>query len=178
MIKRFWRCFISFNKRIGDAARYVVDGVMTTQRIAKEQSEWERKVAELFSNTKKGKVTFEENARRGEENRMNYLWSITLRGWLYNPRTIAMKLVAAKKYTAEEATDIILLHPEMNLVIIPEHAIDTPTKEPDEPTHAYEMRIFNISDKSVEVMAQRDIPDSVMGSFLNKVVDYFTTAEI
>jgi len=171
MMKRLWRWFVLFNGRIGAAAWGAVEAAI-------EQAVQEQLVQELFDNTKNGKVTFEENARRGEENRMNYLWSTTLGGWLYNPITIAMKLVAAKKYTAEEAADIILLHPEMNLVIIPEHAIDTPTKEPDEPTHVYEMRIFNVSDESVEVMAQRDIPDSVMGSFLNKVVDYFVATEI
>jgi|GEM_PF-2649786 len=171
MIKRFWRWFVLFNGRIPAATWGMVEAAI-------EQAVLEQVVEELFDKTKKGKITFEENARRGEENRMNYLWSTTLRGWLYNPRTIAMKLGEAKKYTAEAAADIILIHPEMNLVVIPEHAIDTPTKEPDEPSHVYQMRIYKESDDSVEVTGQRDIPDSVMASFLNEVVDYFISAEI
>jgi len=63
MMKRLWRWFVLFNKSIGNTAGDVVDA-------AKEQAEAERRISELFDNTKKGKATFEDNARRGEENKI------------------------------------------------------------------------------------------------------------
>jgi len=150
------------------------DGFITDtgQTVAVKQA------GDLFTITKNGKVTFEENARRGEENRMNYLWSITHRGWLHDINTISTSFASATKYSASTAAEVAARYPELNIIIIPtDEAYRAPMKQ-SEPSHKYQMIISNISDDSVEVMASRDIPDYIVGSFLNKVVDYFITAEI
>ena len=165
MIKRFWRWFVLFNGRIPAATWGMVEAAI-------EQAVLEQVVEELFDKTKKGKITFEENARRGEENRMNYLWSITHRGWLHDVKPTSPDFASASEYSDEAASEVVARHPELNIIVIPtDEAYRAPMKQP-EPSKSYRLTIAEIGGK-IEVIAQRDLPDWEAGEVLNKVVDFF-----